>query len=86
MEFKIMLSGAVFFGGWLWFYLFGRQFCFNLFTVFPTIKKMQKASPELIANTSKGYTVISLLVTTLILAVIAGLIFAFCPWYYTLAF
>ena len=32
MEMKIIFAGAIFLGGWLWFYLFLRQLLFNFCT------------------------------------------------------
>ena len=60
MEMKIIFAGAIFLGGWLWFYLFLRQLLFNLCTAFPLIKAMNTAQPELIAVGAKRYTIVSL--------------------------
>ena len=38
MAMKIMWAAAIFFGGWLFFYLFGRQLVFNLTAAYPMIK------------------------------------------------
>lgn len=63
--------GAILFGGWLWFYLFGRQFMFNLRVAFPLIKAMNK-DKTLINVNSVRYTNISNVVCVLLL--IAGLL------------
>ena len=39
-EMKIMLTGAIFLGGFLWSYLFIRQLLFNFCTAYPLIKRM----------------------------------------------
>lgn len=59
--------GAIAFGGWLWFYLFGRQFLFNVMIAFPLIKKMNK-DKVLININSKRYTIISCVVCGLLIA------------------
>lgn len=63
---QILWLGAIAFGGWIWFYLFGRQFMFNFGVAFPLIKKMN-AEKELININSRRYTVISTIVTGLCL-------------------
>lgn len=86
MEMKILFAGAVFLGGWLWFYLFLRQFLFNLCTAFPLIKAMNQAQPELIAVGAKRYTMVSLTVCTVVCAAVAALILRFCPLYLVISF
>ena len=49
MQMKILGAGVLLVLGWLWFYLFVRQFLFNFFTAYPLIKKMQAAKEDLIA-------------------------------------
>ena len=34
MEMKIMFAGAILVGGWVLYYLFGRQFAYNIRTAF----------------------------------------------------
>ena len=41
MAMKIMWAAAIFFGGWLFSYLFGRQLVFNFKSAYPMIKKMR---------------------------------------------
>ena len=77
MEVKILYGGVALFGGWLWFYMLLRQFLFNIMTAYPVIKRMKKIDKELIAIGATRYTTISLIVTGLVAAVIAFLIFHF---------
>ena len=59
MQMKILGAGVLLVLGWLWFYLFVRQFLFNFFTAYPLIKKMQAAKEDLIAVGAKRYTGVS---------------------------
>ena len=86
METKIMLCAGVFFGGWLWFYLFMRQFLFNLMTAYPMIHKMQEIDPNLIAVGAKRYTNTSIIVCTVFSAIVLFVIFRFCPHYLIISF
>ena len=86
MEVKIMYSAGLFFLGWLWFYLFLRQFLFNFLTAFPLIKKMQSLQKELIAIGAVRYTIISVLVCTVISAIIIALVLWLCPLIMEIAF
>ena len=86
MEIKIMYVAILFFAGWLWFYVFVRQFLFNFVTAYPLIKKMREIDPELIAVGAKRYTTTSVLVCTLISAVIIFVVLRFCPDYLKIAF
>ena len=86
METKIMLCAGVFFGGWLWFYLFMRQFIFNLMTAYPMIRKMQEIDPNLIAVGAKRYTNTSIIVCTVFSAIVLFVIFRFCPHYLIISF
>ncbi len=86
MSTKIMLAAAIFFGGWLWVYVFVRQLLFNFTVAYPTIRKMQELDPELIAVGAKRYTFTSVLVCCLISAVIVFLVLNFCPLYLIISF
>lgn len=86
MSMKIMLAAAIFFGGWLWFYVFMRQLLFNFTTAYPLIKKMQAIDPDLIAVGAKRYTTTSVLVCSLISVIILFVIFRFCPLYLLISF
>ena len=81
-----MLCAGVFFGGWLWFYLFMRQFLFNLMTAYPMIRKMQEIDPNLIAVGAKRYTNTSIIVCTVFSAIVLFVIFRFCPRYLIISF
>ncbi len=81
MEMKIMLAAAVFLGGWLWAYLFARQFLFNILTAKPLIKKMRALQEDLIAVGADRYTTISLITCLVISALILFVIVFFCPLY-----
>ena len=86
MEMKIMLSGALVLGGFFWFYLFLRQFLFNLLVANPLIKKMNSLQPELIGVGAKRYTMISNLVSILVGGAIAFAVLYFCPLYIKISF
>ena len=86
MSMKVLWAGAMLFGGWLWFYLFGRQICFNFLVAYPLIRKMQKTAPDLIAIGANRYTTISVVVNVLIAAALAAVVFIFCPLYLKLSF
>lgn len=86
METKIMLAGAIFVGGWVLYYLFGRQFVYNFVTAFPLIRGMNETQPDLIDRSAKNYTVISALVTGFICAVICIVVLIFCPLYLKICF
>lgn len=86
MASKIMYGGALLFVGWLWFYLFLRQFFFNLLTAYPLIRRMNALRPGLIAPGANRYTTVSVLVCLFISALIVGLIVWLCPLYLKLCF
>lgn len=86
MEMKIMWAGAVLFGGWLAYYLFGRQFFFNFYTAYPLIQKMNAENADLISPNAKRYTTVSAFVTGLILAIICSIVLIFCPIYLKISF
>ena len=74
---KVMWAGAIFFGGWLYAYLFVRQLLFNAKTAYPIINKMKKARPDLIAVGATRYTNISTLVCSFFLLLIGFLVIHF---------
>lgn len=86
IEIKIMLSGALVLGGFLWTYLFLRQFLFNTIIALPLIRKMNKLQPDMIAIGAKRYTIISYIIVTLIGGAILFLVIRFCPVYMIVAF
>ena len=85
-EWKIMLTGAIFLGGWLWSYLFIRQLLFNFFTAYPLIKKMNGLQENLIDIGAKRYTTVSVITCSFLAVVILALVLRFCPLYLMLAF
>ncbi|MBR1455664.1 MAG: hypothetical protein IJ594_00715 [Oscillospiraceae bacterium] len=86
METKIMLAAALFFAGWLWSYLFLRQFLFNIVTAFPLIKKMRALREDLIAVGAMRYTTISLITCAVVSVIVLFLILRFCPLYLIISF
>ena len=77
MEMKIMLAGALVLAGFLWSYLFLRQFLFNIRVAYPLINKMNGLQPELIGVGAKRYTLISNLVSLLA----APSLLRCCSWF-----
>ena len=86
MESKIIYAGALFLGGWIWFYLFGRQFLFNIFTAYPLIKKMQAIKEDLIATNAKKYTSVSLGLCLVASLIVFALIIFLCPMHLKIGF
>ena len=86
MEMKIMLAGALVLAGFLWSYLFLRQFLFNIRVAYPLINKMNGLQPELIGVGAKRYTLISNLVSLLVGGAIAFAVLYFCPVYIKISF
>lgn len=86
MEMKVIYAGAMFLVGWLWFYLFFRQFLFNILVAFPMIKAMNKAQTDLIAIGAKRYTIVSLIACTVVCAIVAGIIIWLCSLYLIISF
>ena len=83
---KIMVSGALVLGGFLWSYLFIRQLLFNVRIGHPMIAKMNKLQPGMIAPGATKYTVISDIVNLVVAGGILFLIIHFCPLYLILSF
>ena len=86
MEMKILYSGAMLFGGWLWSYLFVRQFLFNVLTAYPLIKQMLALKDELIAVGAKRYTTTSMVVCILVSAIVIAIVAGLCPVYLIISF
>ena len=82
MQMKILGAGALLMVGWLWFYLFVRQFLFNFLTAYPMIKRMQAAQEDLIAIGAKRYTTVSVLSRAVVCAIVIATVVAFGPWYF----
>ena len=83
---QIMWAAAVFFGGWLWSYVFLRQIMFNYLVAIPLIKKLRAMREDLIAIGADRYTTISTLVCGLFAAGLLALVIRFCPLYLTISF
>lgn len=86
MEIKILFGGAMFLGGWLWFYMFIRQFLFNILTAYPLIRKMQALQADLIAPGAKRYTNISIAVCVGVSLIILVIVLLLCPLYLIISF
>ena len=86
IEMKIMLSAVLFLGGFLWSYLFLRQLMYNFIIAFPLIRRMNRLQSDLIAVGAKRYTLVSVIVTTLMGGVLLFLVIHFLPLYLTLSF
>ena len=83
---KIMFAGAILVGGWVLYYLFGRQFVYNFRTAFPLIRGMNDTQPDLIDQSAVNYTRVSAFVTGLICAVLCFVVLFFCPLYLKISF
>ena len=86
MAMKIMWAAAIFFGGWLFSYLFFRQLSFNFLVAYPTVKKLRGLDPELVAPGADKYTNMSVLVCVLTIAVISFVVIRFCKLYLIISF
>lgn len=86
MESKIMLSAVLLLGGFLWTYLFVRQFLFNILIAYPMIKNMNTLQKDLIGLGAVRYTRISNIVSLLIAAALLFLVVRFCPLYLSISF
>jgi len=86
MAMKFMFAGAFMVLGWMWAYMFLRQFLFNILVAAPIIKKMNKASEELIAIGAKRYTAISNAVSVIMCLIFGFLVVRFCALYLMISF
>ena len=86
MEIKIMLSGVMVLAGFLWSYLFVRQFLFNLLVAYPLIKKMKGLQADLIGPGAVSYTRVSDVVCIVLAGVTLFLVIRFCPLYLQISF
>ena len=86
MAMKIMWAAAIFFGGWLFSYLFGRQLVFNFKSAYPMIKKMRAQDPDLIAPGADKYTNISVIVCVASLLIVGFIVVRFCKLYLIISF
>ena len=81
MEMKPIWAGAIFFGGWLIFYLFGRQIVFNFTAAYPTMKKMRAQDKDLLAPGADKYTLVSVIVCFVVFLLVSGIVVRFCKTY-----
>lgn len=86
MAMKIMYAGALFFAGWLWFYLFMRQFLFNFTIAYPLIRSMQDLNKDLISVGARRYTTTSVVTCSVISVIVLFVIIRFCPLYLIISF
>ena len=78
MEMKIMLAGVLVLVGFLWAYLFVRQFVFNIRVANPVIRKMNSLQEDMISVGAKRYTAISNLASLLVGAVTLAIVVFLC--------
>ena len=83
---KFMFSGALLMLGWMWAYMFIRQFLFNVAVALPLIKKMRATAEDLIAVGANRYTTISIVVCIIMSAIFAAIVIRFCPTYLVICF
>lgn len=74
------------FGGWLWFFLFVRQFLFNLTVAYPLIKSMKNASEDLIHKAAVKYTTTSMIICTVFIAIVIFVVLRFAKPYLIISF
>ena len=85
MDKKILWAAAMAVLGWVIYYLFGRQFFFNMKTANPLYKKMKEANEDLIDGNAKRYTTVStvaMIVVTVLVFVIVTLLCRKTPYKY----
>ena len=86
MAMKIMWAAAIFFGGWLFSYLFVRQLVFNFMSAYPMIKKMRSQYQDLIAPGADKYTNISVIVCIVAILIVCFIVIRFCKLYLIISF
>ena len=86
MEMKILFGGAIMLGGWLWFYLFVRQFLFDFMTAYPIIKRMLAVDPPLISVNAKRYTDVSIGLCAAVSIIVAVIVVLLCKTYLIICF
>jgi len=74
---QMMWFGAIFLGGWFWFYLFMRQFLFDFTVAYPLVKKMRNTGEDLILAAANKYTTVSVVVCSIFMALVAFLVIRF---------
>ena len=78
MDMKIIWAAAIFFGGWLFSYLFVRQLAFNFRIAYPMIRKLRTKDKDLIAPGADKYTNISVIVSAFVILLIFFVVTFFC--------
>lgn len=86
MEMKVLWAGALFFAGWLWFFLFVRQFIFNFTVAYPLIKSMNHTGEGLMHKSATRYTTISVIMCAVFIALVLFVIIRFCAVYLMISF
>lgn len=86
MQMKIMWFGAIFLGGWLWSYLFVRQFLFNILVANPLTKKMLETDGGLVGDGAKKYTGISTGICVFLILLSCAVVLRFCALYLIIGF
>ena len=86
MQMKILWFGAIFFGGWLWSYLFVRQFLFNILIANPLTNKMLAVNKDLVGPGAKKYTGLSTGVCVFFILLACVIVIRFCPVYLIVGF
>ena len=86
MAMKIMWAAAIFFGGWLFSYLFFRQLAFNFLAAYPMIKKLRAQDKDLIAPGADKYTNLSVIVCVVVILIICFVVIRFCKLYLIVSF
>ena len=86
MAMKIMWAAAIFFGGWLFSYLFVRQLAFNFLAAYPMIKKLRAQDKDLIAPGADKYTNLSVIVCVVVILIICFVVIRFCKLYLIVSF
>lgn len=86
MDLKIMWAAAIAVFGWIFCYFFGRQFIYNLKTAYPLIKQMKETNSDLIADTAKKYTHVSMAAVSFLMLIFFFLAARFLPLYLKISF
>ena len=86
MEMKVLFGGMIMLGGWLWFYLFVRQFLFDFMTAYPLIKGMLSADSQLISTNANRYTTVSVALCAAVSLIIAAIVVILCKTYLIICF
>lgn len=86
MEMQILWFGAIFLGGWIWAYLFVRQFFFNIRVANPLVKSMKMVDAELIAPGADKYTGVSIGICVFFTLIGCAVVLLFCKLYLKIGF